>query len=69
VEKEASRLIGKKYSPQFDIAQENQYIPEFQPIDEHDFTFMGRLLRFILHSISSGFFLEATSTWYDFKGN
>ena len=69
VEKEASRLINKKYTPQFDIGQENQYIPEFTPVDGDDFTFMGRLLRFILNSISSGFYLEATSTWYDSRGN
>jgi hypothetical protein len=69
VEKEASRLIGKKYSPETSFTQENLYIPEFQPVDANDFTFMGRLLRFILDSISSGFFLEATSTWYDGRGN
>lgn len=51
VEKEASRLVGKKYSPQFVEAQENAFIPEFKPIDEFDFTFMGRLLRFIMISV------------------
>lgn len=69
VEKEASRLVGKKYSPQFVEAQENAFIPEFKPIDEFDFTFMGRLLRFIMISVQDGFYLESTSTWYDNKGN
>jgi hypothetical protein len=65
VEKEASRLVGKKYSVANLEAQENTYIPEFKPIDEFDFTFMGRLLRFILISVQDGFFLESTNTWYD----
>jgi hypothetical protein len=69
VEKEASRLVGKKYSVANLEAQENTYIPEFKPIDEFDFTFMGRLLRFILISVQDGFFLESTNTWYDKAGN
>jgi hypothetical protein len=69
VEKEASRLVGKKYSVANLEAQENTYIPEFKPIDEFDFTFMGRLLRFILISVQDGFFLESTNTWYDKTGN
>ena len=44
-------------------------MPEFTALDEHDFTFMGRLLRFVLQSISNGFYLEATQTWYDQQGN
>ena len=69
VEKEASRLVNKKYAPTFDTTQENQYIPQFVPLDENDSTFMGRLLRYILVSISNGFYLESTQTWYDQKGN
>jgi hypothetical protein len=69
VEKEASRLVGKKYSVANLEAQENAYVPEFKPIDEFDFTFMGRLLRFILISVQDGFFLESTNTWYDKMGN
>ncbi len=52
VEKEASRLINKKFTQNIDNTQENQFVPEFIPTDEHDFTFMGRLLRYILESIS-----------------
>ena len=65
VEKEASRLVNKKYSGSIDTTQDNQYVPEFTALDEYDFTFMGRLLRFVLQSISNGFYLEATQTWYD----
>jgi len=32
VEKEASALVNKKYSPNFD--DENNYVPDFDPVDD-----------------------------------
>lgn len=46
VEKEATKLVNKKFSTNFD--DENTYRPEFDPVDSLDLTFMGRLLRHIL---------------------
>ena len=43
VEKEATRLVNKKYTSNID--DENTYRPDFDPLDQ---TFMGRLLRHIL---------------------
>lgn len=57
VDKEATRLVNKKYQSQLD-ANETRYTPEFNPVDENDLTFMGRLLRHILFSVSKGFYLE-----------
>jgi hypothetical protein len=66
VEKEASRLVNKKWMPVID--DENSYTPEFDPVDEFDETFMGRLLRHILFSLDRGFYLDHHSTWYDLEG-
>jgi hypothetical protein len=66
VEKEATNLVNKKYNA--NIEDENNYIPEFDPVDELDQTFMGRLLRHILASMDRGFYLDHLSTWYDFDG-
>lgn len=68
VEKEATRLVNKKYQSQLD-QDETRYTPEFEPVDEHDLTFMGRLLRHILSSLSKGFYLDSMSSWYDMEGN
>ena len=48
VEKEAARLVNKKYSANWLDTQESTYIPKFKAVDENDATFMGRLLRNIL---------------------
>jgi len=47
VEKEATKLVNKKYSTNID-SNETQFIPIFEPVDENDFTFMGRLLTAVL---------------------
>ena len=67
VEKEATRLVNKKYTANID-SSEKQYIPDFEPVDEHDFTFMGRLLTAILRSMGKGFYLDQMSTWYSAQG-
>lgn len=66
VEKEATRLVNKKYSSNFD--DENTYRPEFDPVDTQDQTFMGRLLRNILAQMDKGFYLDSMSTWYNPDG-
>ena len=38
-------------------------------MDEHDFTFMGRLLRHILNTMSKGYYLDSLSSWYDIEGS
>ena len=48
VEKEASKLVNKKFTANID-ANETQFIPDFEPVDENDLTFMGRLLTAVLH--------------------
>ena len=68
VEKEATRLVNKKYSTNFDDSEDN-FIPEFNPVDEDDFTFMGRLLTKVLNEIQKGFYLDQMNTWFDFAGN
>lgn len=68
VEKEATRLVNKKYQSSVDSLTAS-YVPEFRPVDENDFTFMGRLLRHILKSMSKGFYLHSMSSWYDMEGN
>ena len=68
VEKEATRLVNKKYQANLNDVDEAVYIPEFEPIDEHDFTFMGRLLTAILKSMNMGFYLDQMSTWYEMSG-
>jgi WASH complex subunit strumpellin len=65
VEKEATNLVNKKYSTTLIEAQESYYIPIFNPVDEYDFTFMGRVLRHILATIQKGFYLDHLSSWYD----
>ena len=69
VEKEATRLVNKKYQSSIDNIEDGKYyIPEFDPVDENDFTFMGRLLRHILGGMGKGFYLDNLSTWYDQEG-
>jgi len=51
VEKESTNLVNKKYNTTLIEAQENYYIPIFTPVDEFDFTFMGRVLRHIMQTI------------------
>jgi len=50
-------LVNKKYVANLDQT-ENQYVPEFEPIDEVDKTFMGRLLTAVLKQLDSGFYLD-----------
>ena len=69
VEKEATNLVNKKYSTGMMEAQENYYVPIFTPVDDLDFTFMGRVLRHILQTISKGFYFDHLSSWYDAQGN
>jgi hypothetical protein len=59
--------VNKKWMPVID--DENSYTPEFDPVDEFDETFMGRLLRHILNSLDRGFYLDHHSTWYDLEGS
>jgi len=66
VEKEATKLVNKKFSTNFD--DENTYRPEFDPVDTLDQTFMGRLLRHILLQMDRGFYLDSMSTWYSHEG-
>lgn len=65
VEKEAQRLVNRKYSSNID---DDSYRPEFDPVDTEDQTFMGRLLRNILAQMDRGFYLDTQSTWYDPAG-
>jgi hypothetical protein len=37
------RLVNKRFSANID-STENDHVPEFEPVDENDATFMGRLL-------------------------
>jgi hypothetical protein len=43
-------------------------VPIFKPVDPYDFTFMGRVLRNILETLSRGFYLDSMSSWYDMNG-
>jgi len=43
-------------------------VPTFIPVDAHDFTFMGRLLRNITDSLGKGMYLDNLSSWYDSAG-
>lgn len=65
VEKEATKLVNKKFEVNFD---DDQYRPDFDPVDTLDQTFMGRLLRNILSQMDRGFYLDSTSTWYTLEG-
>lgn len=68
VDKEAMRLVSKRIQANID-SNENDYVPDYEPLDEFDATFMGRLLRQILTSMNKGYYLDSTSTWYDANGN
>jgi len=67
VEKEATKLVNKKYMANID-ASETQFIPQFEPVDENDFTFMGRLLTAVLVSMDKGVYLDQMSHWYNKEG-
>lgn len=67
VEKEAAKLVNKKYTANID-ANETQFIPDFQPVDENDLTFMGRLLTAVLNSMNKGIYLDQMSHWYNNQG-
>lgn len=67
VEKESTALVNKKYTVDLD-SEEKHYIPTFIPVDAHDFTFMGRLLRNIMESLGKGMYLDNLSSWYDSSG-
>ena len=67
VEKEATKLVNKKYSSNID-SNETQFIPTFEPVDENDITFMGRLLTAVLSSMNKGIYLDHMSHWYTREG-
>lgn len=67
VEKESTALVNKKYQADLDY-QDKHYVPTFIPVDAHDFTFMGRLLRNITDSLGKGMYLDNLSSWYDSAG-
>jgi len=67
VEKESTALVNKKYQADLDY-QDKYYVPTFIPVDAHDFTFMGRLLRNITDSLGKGTYLDSLSSWYDSNG-
>jgi len=62
------RLVSKRIQANID-SNENDYVPDYEPLDENDATFMGRLLRQILASMNKGFYIDSQSTWYDKNGN
>lgn len=45
MDKEAVRLVNKRISADIDSNDGADYVPDFEPLDEDDATFMGRLLR------------------------
>jgi len=65
VDREAQKLVNKKFTVKED---ESNYVPSFDPVDEDDITFMGRLLRHILKQMNRGFYLDSHSSWYDLDG-
>jgi len=67
VEKEASKLVNKKFTSNID-ANETQFVPTFEPVDENDLTFMGRLLTAVLNSMNKGVYLDQMSHWYTRDG-
>ena len=67
VEKEASKLVNKKYTANID-SNDVQFIPQFEPVDENDLTFMGRLLTAVLNSMNKGVYLDQMSHWYNTSG-
>jgi len=68
VEKESTALVNKKYQADLDDTDKH-YVPTFIPVDAHDFTFMGRLLRNITDSLGKGMYLDSLSSWYDQNGS
>ena len=64
VDREAVKLINKRVG----IVETNSYVPQFDPVDEDDITFMGRFLRHILKSMDRGFYLDSLGSWYDKHG-
>ena len=62
------RLVSKRIQANID-SNEHENVPDYEPLDENDATFMGRLLRQILTSMNKGYYLDSTSTWYDQNGN
>jgi WASH complex subunit strumpellin len=67
VEKEAMRLVNKRFQANID-SNETDYVPDFEPVDEYNATFMGRLLRQIISSMSKGYYLDSMSSWYNNSG-
>lgn len=67
VEKESTALVNKKYQADLDY-DDKHFVPIFIPVDAHDFTFMGRMLRNISDSVGKGMYLDTTSSWYTSKG-
>lgn len=67
MEKESTALVNKKYQADLDY-QDKHYVPTFIPVDAHDFTFMGRLLRNITDSLGKAMYLDSLSSWYDSNG-
>lgn len=65
VDREAQKLVNKRYMTNLD---EMSYVPQHDPVDADDLTFMGRFLRHILKSLDRGFYLETTQTWYGSQG-
>lgn len=68
VDKEAVRLVSKRIAADIDSNDGADYVPDFEPVDENDATFMGRLLRQITRSLDKGFYLDSQSTWYTYEG-
>lgn len=60
-------MVNKRISANID-SNENDYVPDFEPVDEKDATFMGRLLTQIMTSMNKGFYLDSMSNWYDTQG-
>jgi len=67
VEKESTALVNKKYQADLDY-QDKYFVPTFIPVDAHDFTFMGRLLRNIMGELGKGMYLDSLSSWYAENG-
>lgn len=69
VDKEAAKMsLAKRLSANID-SNETDHVPDFEPVDTEDATFLGRLLRQILRSMDRGYYLDSMSTWYDANGS
>ena len=68
MEKEATKLVNKKYTANVEATDDTQFIPQFEPVDENDLTFMGRLLTAVLASMNNGVYLDQMSHWYTRDG-